>query len=160
MTTDAFGCRFPAQTNCVSKTQLKQWKRSSNSYQKRPVPANDCPSSGITPHTDPAGSEESVRRLLLSSSLHDAILTGPDVVLPVAEFASRSAVLLRVTGNCDVAAIFTNAGATIFRVGLNNFQHLIKLNDVNFCPLRGESFNIVAVGSGLDTSANNKCGIR
>ena len=156
MATDAFGCRFPAQTNCVSKIQLKQWKRRSNSYQKRPVAANDCHSSVTTPHTDATGFKDSVRKLSLSSSLHGSILIGPDVVLPVAEFASKSAVWLRVTGNCDVAAIITNAGATIFRVGFNNFQHLIKLNDVKFYPFCYESFKIDADVSGYNISANDK----
>ena len=160
MATDAFGCRFPAQTNCVSKTQLKQWKRSSNSYQKRPVAANDCHSSVTTPHTDTTGFKDSVRRFSSSSSLHGSILIGPDALLPLAEFASRSAVRLRVTGNCDVTAIITNADATIFRAGFSNFQHLTKLNDVNFFPFRGESFKTDAVVSGLEVSADNMWGMR
>ena len=109
---------------------------------------------------DTAGFENSVSRLSSSSSLYCSILTGLDVVPSLAEFANRSAVWLRVTGNCDARAIITSAGAAIFLIGFNNFQHLIKLNDVKFCPFRGESFQTDAVMSGLNVSASNKCGMR
>ena len=110
--------------------------------------------------TDTAGFEDPVRRLSSSSSLNEGILTELDVLPPLTEFASRSAVWLRVTGNCDVTAIITNADAAIFRVGFNNFQHLTKLNDVNFFPFRGESFKTDAVVSGLEVSADNMWGMR
>ena len=108
--------------------------------------------------TGMTGFEDSVRRLSLSSSPNEAILTELDVLPHIAEFASRSSVWLRVTGNCDVTTIITNADAAIFRVGFNNFQHLTKLNDVNFFPFRGESFKTDAVVYGLEVSANNKWG--
>ena len=109
---------------------------------------------------DTAGFENSVSRLSSSSSLNEAILTELDVLPPLAEFASKSAVWVGVTRNCDARAIITSAGAAIFLIGFNNFQHLIKLNDVKFCPFRGESFQTDAVMSGLNVSANNKCGMR
>ena len=96
----------------------------------------------------------------MSSSLHGAILTRPDVVLLLTEFASKSAVRLRGAGNCDVTEIITNAGAAIFRVGFNSFQHLIKLNDVKFYPSCYESFKIDAVVSGYNLSAYDKLGMR
>ena len=109
---------------------------------------------------DPAGFNESVRRLPSSSSLNEAMLTEPDVVLPLAEFASKSAICLRATVNYHVTAIITNTGATIFSIGSNNFQHLTELNDVKFCPFCGESFKIDAVVNCFDISADNKWGMR
>ena len=109
---------------------------------------------------DPAGFNESVRRLPSSSSLNEAMLTETDAVLPLAKFASKSAICLRAMGNYDVMSIITNTGAAIFRIGSNNFQHLTELNDVKFCPFCGESFKIDAVVGCLDISADNKWGIR
>ena len=108
--------------------------------------------------TDTAGFEDPVRRLSSSSSLNEGVLTELDVLPPLTEFASRSAVWLRVTGNCDVTAIITSAGAAISLIGFSNFQHLIKLNDVRSCPFLGESFKTDAVVSGLNISASNKRG--